>query len=496
MDLNALASDDEGAQAQAGITGLGLPSLDVQWVSGAGDGAQYRGKRVLPRDIDVPIEFMATSRAGLVSQLDQLSRILAADDCKLRLIDSELGTNFYTSVHRVGGGDYITGQDTNGIHNMRLVITLRAGDPYWIAESGVEVQQTDGAGIGPTMALNNPGTANAYPVWTIDGPGYQPTLTSPDGEVLQWSDFIPHGGKLIIDTYAGTVVDETGNSRYSSLSAAPRFFKLKPGAQSVGVSLDRSSAEFTSLATAGLLNHVPNPALLNDSVGYTLTAATRDATAKYLKTTKGYIESSPVDTNPATDPTPIEQRGFNLCNIAFTITGLTPGTPVELSFDYAELDKTSTPIVAATHGGSVSNTAAKPPIARIEHVGAPGSTEFYSVPVDPVNNYTGTFSYTFTPATDSVTITLMPSRKVYSENAGSSNYSRGVWFISMSFDNFYVGPPGQGYFSGDTADGGGWDYSWLGTANASKSKKLSTSATDTTTAKVTCDFKPRKWMVV
>lgn len=484
LDLNALASNTEGAQAQPGTSGLGLPSLDVQWVSGAGDGASYRGRRVLARDIDIPIEFVSLTRAGLITQMDNLSKILSDPGLILRATDSELGTNYYLSVHHVGGGDYITGQDTNGIYNMQLTVTVRAGNPFWVSNTATTLSQTNAAGIGPTITPNNTGTADTPAVWQFDGPGMNPKLTSPSGEVIEWLDFIPKGGKLIIDTDAGTVTDELGNNRYSALSAAPRFFKLKPGNNAVGVSFDRSSTDFNARANAGVLNRVLNPSFTNDAANWTLTRFARDATSKTIRATAGYLEASPVDNSP----TPGGVAPYPQCAATVTVTGLTVGNSYDLVYDWSDLSGTPA-APAPTHGLTVTGSSKSNAQARI--------TQGSDVTVLNPPTAVGTATFTFVATATSATIDITASRITYFEGSTNSqpSFFRGWYFYQTQIDNVAVVDSGSGFFSGDTT-GAGYAYSWTGTANASVSKKVSTAPVDTSTAKLTCTFKPRKWMVV
>jgi hypothetical protein len=55
LDLDYVLKQGRGIQVLTGVTGLGLAAKQVQWLEGAGDGATYRGRRVLARDIDLPL---------------------------------------------------------------------------------------------------------------------------------------------------------------------------------------------------------------------------------------------------------------------------------------------------------------------------------------------------------------------------------------------------------------------------------------------------------
>ncbi|QPB09848.1 minor tail protein [Streptomyces phage Sentinel] len=252
IDLNEIDDKGVGFQAKSGVTGLGLPPVSVQWLEGAGDGAVFRRTRVQSRDIDVPIEILASDRVDLQAKLSRLALVLAGG-CTLVLVDDD-GSTWTTEVHRVGGGEYTYGEDSIGETEFQTVITFRAGDPYFTS-SQQDVRTVSGAvatspflsnlvamTVAPSQAIGsidllNTGDAPAYPVWEVRGPGDHFVATSPTGETLKWNGTLTAGQKLIIDTRKGTVQDETGANRYDLLDAAPRFWTVQPGASTATASL-------------------------------------------------------------------------------------------------------------------------------------------------------------------------------------------------------------------------------------------------------------------
>ncbi|WDS51735.1 minor tail protein [Streptomyces phage Triumph] len=257
LDLNEIMDKGLGYQAKAGVTGFGLPPVSVQWLEGAGDGSVYRRKRVLSRDIDIPLEILARDRTHLQEMLSRLALALAGQ-CTLTLLDDD-GTRWTTDVHRVGGGEYAYGANTIGEREFETVITFRAGDPYWTS-SEAQIRYIGGSTAGSfltnmvtmsisasqaigEMQLNNSGDAEAYPIWEVTGPGTNFEATSAGGERLAWSGTLGVDDRLIIDTRKGTVVDQTGANRYAELEAAPRFWTVKPG-------LSTATAQLEEIGTA------------------------------------------------------------------------------------------------------------------------------------------------------------------------------------------------------------------------------------------------------
>ncbi|MFI0985019.1 phage distal tail protein [Streptomyces exfoliatus] len=250
LDLAGVETEGVGFQALAGITGLGLPQLSVQWLEGAGDGAAYRGRRVLPRDIDVPLDIVGRDREHLSELVVRLARVLG-DEGRLTLayVDSR-GDRWSTPVAWIGGGEMDAGA---GMRDMQTVITLRAPSPYFLAESAQTITiggATAGAFLSSmssmplassqaigSVQLSNEGDVPAFPSWEVTGPGDTLKVISPTGETLQWNGTLAAGEKLIVDMGAGTVKDGTGVNRYASLATAPRFWSVPPGVSTVTAAL-------------------------------------------------------------------------------------------------------------------------------------------------------------------------------------------------------------------------------------------------------------------
>lgn len=252
LDLNEIEDKGLGYQAKTGVTGFGLPPVSVQWLEGAGDGATFRRRRVLTRDIDIPLEILARDRRHLQELVDRLALALAGP-CTLTLLDDN-GTRWTTEVYRTGGGEYTYGTDTRGFREFETVVTFRSPDPFWTS-SEAQTRYIGGAKGQPFLSslakvkvsasqaigeiqLNNSGNADAYPIWEITGPGRNFLAVSPSGERLSWTGSLAANQRLIIDTRKGTVVDQSGTNRYNQLAEAPRFWTVKPGLSTATAQLE------------------------------------------------------------------------------------------------------------------------------------------------------------------------------------------------------------------------------------------------------------------
>lgn len=449
LDLNALLDNDEGAQALPGLTGAGLPPVDVQWLEGAGNGAIFRGQRVLPRDLDIPIHIEAADRDSLRTQVREFSKALAGE-VTIRLIDDNETDSWYVKAHRTGGGDFVYGTDTEGITFVKTVVTLRAGQPFWIKDETV-TQQQDNPDIGPTMTVTNPGSAPTYPVWEIHGPGRDLRIISPDGEMLQYEDFFDKYTILTIDTSKGTVVDQVGANRYAGMGAAPHMFDLGPDGTEITVSLDQSSAEYIAARDAVRTNLVTNPSFTTNTTGWTLTgggaAPTRESSSLTLKFADYYGATG---------------------SAYISVSGLTVGASYVAS-------------VLVDLTGTAWTGSAYQPTILVDQTGTGDVVARFGY--DPAN-LSGRIEVTFTATATTQQIKLLPPNNGFLISPRQ---------YLCRFDQVYVGAPGT-YFDGDTTDTSEATYAWTGTANASTSTSTVTAQDDL--AYVKCSFKPRDWMEV
>lgn len=221
-----------GVRGQRGLTGTGLPPVRVQWLDGAGDGSSYRGARILPRELLVPVTISAAGEDALLDVLSDLARILAPDNAPARLTITRtvagdpdpVAESWWVDVVRTDEVDWPWGEYAAAKIRTRLRMT--APDPYFTRDTAVTV---DPISLGADVELTNPGDAPAWPVWTIDGPCTGFTLISPTGRTIVWTGTLTTGQTITVDARAGTVVDHTGANRYAGLAAAPRFWAIPPG---------------------------------------------------------------------------------------------------------------------------------------------------------------------------------------------------------------------------------------------------------------------------
>jgi hypothetical protein len=109
------------------------------------------------------------------------------------------------------------------------------GNPWRISSSGVL----------SSFAVNNDGDVEAWPVWTITGPGTNPILTnSTTSKSISCTITLTAGQSLIINTSPGvkTILRENNTSQFSTLSATSELWPLVRGANTVALTMSGTTS--------------------------------------------------------------------------------------------------------------------------------------------------------------------------------------------------------------------------------------------------------------
>lgn len=450
LDLNEISLNGAGVEAIAGMTGLGLPPVEVQWFEGAGDGAQARNVRVQPRDVDIPLWVSSANRTALKAKVKAISRVFCNGTVRITLTDDTDGSVLYADFMRVGGGAHIYGVDTTGETDWTSVMTLRAGNPYWALQNPVSITRAFTAT--DSFTLTNNGAVSALPKWTFQGPLTVAEVTNTGtGQTFKWTGNLNQGDTLTIDSQAGTVKDQTGANRYAGMSTSPDLFALRPGNTAVTVKI-------TKPALVVRRNYVTNPSFeggthdwtVSDDSGATSSSRVAVVTAgdgsKYLQVGRN------------------EVTGTSLVRVTArkTITGLPVGATLQLRADFRAINPAATSF---------------PPLFRV-WLGGPLTA--------PIADYTTNTGFT------SLDFTVPASGSIQLEVQERMDYGNGVVSYGAIIDKIYVGLAGS-YFDGSTPDAGGIDYAWVGTANASQSTATPLANPNPS---VSVGWQEREWMVV
>lgn len=152
--------------------------------------------------------------------------------------------------------DGLSGDESWGaaspVHMQALAI-FKAFDPYFydVNATVFTATNTAGAPFFPILPIHlsgssvlgafsifNGGDAEAFPVFTITGPGTSPVLTNTTtGKSITSSIALTGGQVLTIDTQAKTAVREDGSNQFSTLSFTSAFWTLAQGQNAITLTM-------------------------------------------------------------------------------------------------------------------------------------------------------------------------------------------------------------------------------------------------------------------
>lgn len=257
----------EGVAVQLAST-VGSPVVEiVSAPTPFRSGARTRRVNIRPRPIDLTLHIDGASATQVQQRLDALARWLdpSRGDGRLRVRRPD-GTVRELWCRRSGGLDV---DYREGVELWQDVLaTLQAtDDPYAYDVDPTEQTFTVGAALGfftdpffpikltsstvlASATVNNTGDVEAWPVWTITGPGTNPVLRNvTTGQVTAFETTLVSGQQLILDTRpvarrgAGVlpVHDNLGSNLYPSL-LTPTLWPLAVGVNQLQIEMNGADA--------------------------------------------------------------------------------------------------------------------------------------------------------------------------------------------------------------------------------------------------------------
>lgn len=245
-----------GITTGQGWEGFDLPPYELRSSTPGGwDGGLVSDVRAGIREVFVPLSI----EAHTTEELRELKRRLAA------ALNPRNGDATLIVTHRNGDSRRISGRYAQGFDGaltsgqglwwQNIGITLRCHEPFWQGPQIIASRFTAGSaptffdspffpleiGAGQaigTVVIDNIGDEAAYPVWTIEGPGADVTVSSSS---KSWGidGSIADGETLTIDTRRGvqTVTNEGGVSQWSRVTPNSNLWALEPGDNTVTVAM-------------------------------------------------------------------------------------------------------------------------------------------------------------------------------------------------------------------------------------------------------------------
>ena len=220
-----------------------------------------------PRDIDMPFAIIDVNYEAVISRVRTLSKkfMPTGGQGKLRVTRADLTKREIVAVY-VGGLDMA--QITTNL--LKTVLTFHAADPFWMATSPVVDTYVSGTpatffpffplilssgDVFTDITVNNAGDVEAWPMWTVNGPGVNPSFENKTtGKKLELNITLVAGDYVVFDTRPGykTVTRKDGSNLFGSLSSTSSLWPLAVGNNSIRI-------EFSSVtgASSVVLSYYP-----------------------------------------------------------------------------------------------------------------------------------------------------------------------------------------------------------------------------------------------
>jgi hypothetical protein len=275
LGVETVLSNPPTLAVLAGPTGLDLPPASlIEEEVPFQPGARERTAKILPRNVELPLEVAGADRAAFRALIRTLAYALSpargAGKLRVRIAG---GAARDLTCRCLSGFEGDEGLQA-GVDTWRdSLLHFRATDPYWYDTAPQLVPFGAGAGaalffpffpirllpnaILADVVVTNPGDVEAWPIWHITGPGSTIVLTLTQGtttQSLELDTTLLGGETITVDTRPGakTITSGTGASLWATLAPLSALWALPSGASTVRVGMAGSTS-----ASSVLLDYTP-----------------------------------------------------------------------------------------------------------------------------------------------------------------------------------------------------------------------------------------------
>lgn len=233
------------------FVGFYVPPAEVRIENSAGDGGVFRHAKRGVRTLDIPITVVGTDRADVQGKLRRLGKITQNSfgplKIEARYTDGEI---LSLDTYYTGGAEGQWGT-SGGMVWAKIALSLQAPQPYWQStnvEQFTITQGSTGRGLLPQLSklkisssqalgqiiINNTGDVPTYPIYRIQGPLSELTVSS-NGDSFAFADDILEGETIWVNTETGEVYDQDNVNRYDMLAPAPKLFRIATGETTLNI---------------------------------------------------------------------------------------------------------------------------------------------------------------------------------------------------------------------------------------------------------------------
>lgn len=231
------------------FTGFNVPPAQLRIENSAGDGGVFRHTKRGVRTLDIPITVLGNDRADVQAKLRRLGKLTQNTfgplKVQARYTDGEV---LELETYYTGGAEGQWGTSA-GLVWAKWVLSLQAPQPYWQSatlEQFTVTRGSTGRGLLPqfsklrisssqalgTVLINNTGDVPMFPIYRIIGPITGLSISS-NGDSFSFTDPIPAGETININTETGEVTDGSGANVYALLGPAPKLFRIPQGESAI-----------------------------------------------------------------------------------------------------------------------------------------------------------------------------------------------------------------------------------------------------------------------
>lgn len=239
-----------------GLAGFDIPQTNLRIDGSASDGGIFKFASRSVRILDLPIVILGDNRADVEAKLRRLGAMTqnGSGGTVIR-VSYPTGETWELVGYYAGGAEGERGGESGGGNFTKWILTFHCPQPFWTRttfETFTVRTGTTGRGLLETTSLSNlrvasaqaigtlhvqsTGDVDSYPVWQLVGPMDSCTATrASDGASWAYTSAIAAGSTVTIDTFAGTVIDNTGANKYANLGASPKLFTVPSGISDITV---------------------------------------------------------------------------------------------------------------------------------------------------------------------------------------------------------------------------------------------------------------------
>ncbi|KQX43540.1 hypothetical protein ASD97_26085 [Streptomyces sp. Root63] len=250
-----------------GATGLDAPPFELHADDSPNlDGGIFRDARAVSREVMIPVYLHGIDRPTIKKMKSRIRSSLNPKKgfCVLKFVEGD-GVPRYLRCYYKSGMEGDEGQDAAGFTWTKYGLQFTAYEPYFYSDD-VQVAQWEFGDVeafldtsqalfplrlnaghlsDDLVVIENPGDAEAWPRWELEGPIKAFNFVGPDGRSfgveapIDGTDVIAAGRTLTVDTRPGfkVVRDDLGVNYWPLLKAQPELWSIPDGESECTVSI-------------------------------------------------------------------------------------------------------------------------------------------------------------------------------------------------------------------------------------------------------------------